>query len=102
MECNDQRNEIVGRKKTATTVLEVSTNFKFGGFYPNLILGLSQTPDCTVQRVSGFYPTLTVKKPIAHHIVQVLFITSVTLRIAILLSSTLSWTCSYTIHIIEG
>lgn len=99
---NDQRNKIGGRRKTATTVPEVSANFKFGGFLPKSHIRSLPDPQITQPRESLDYIQLfTVKKPRAHHTVQVLYITSVTLRIAILLSSTLSWTCSYTIHIIE-
>lgn len=50
------RNEAGGRKKRATTISEVSANFKFAGFLPQS--RIRSLPDHTAQRASGLRTAL--------------------------------------------
>ena len=96
----DYRNEIWERR--TSTVLQGFTAFKFGWFLSKSCFRALSDPYCLAQRAwprePGSHTTIHLQEAYSF-IYYILYISSVTLRIAILLSCTLPWICSYTIHI---
>ena len=92
----DYRNEMWERR--TSTVLHSFTDFKFGWFLSRSYFRALSVTDYLAQRA-----WLTHNySPLGSFIQYIFYISSVTLRIAILLSCTLPWICSYPIHIMEG